>query len=676
MAKGKRLFHKACKAKGDFFVVKHQRGAALVALLAVLMLGASWTLLSRLNAASDDFVAAKRARNAEVLNQAKQALIGFVAAQAVRAEESNPGSLPCPENPGDFDSATGRQGRAGINCGLLSSQKVGRFPWRTLGTDQLVDADGEPLWYVVSRNWGVDIDAGTRVNSASSGLLTVDGAPAVALIIAPGAAFAVPAAPGCAAWNQIRSRTGTPDWRNYLECENATSPADAAFVSNGPSGSFNDQVLAVTAADVLGGIEAAIAARIQREIIPPLSDVYAASSWGLTGRERMFPFAAAFGDPAVARYRGAPPQTQGLLPFNYGEACNPDTEPRCLLMTWAPATPPAAYKPAGASACASSAGGCGYIQTQTCSWDPTDPTAASCDGEYHEDSGSPGGPGMRIEMTATITNVANGLRVLDAWIGARSNVALGAWQVMPPDIATAMNADGSATVKFGAALPNIAAKGWGTYAQYRIRLKVADHRILSTRPRQIDFNAGDSLQIRIGQTVVGAISGASGRVSRVTLLSGTWETGPGAAGTLAFYSVTGSFLRNEDLRVLGVTRARSIGPDIDADAALSWFARNEWYRHIYYAVADSYAWTGSGTCSSTLPVSCLRVAYLPVTTDQTKQRALLILMGRRMRDQTRPSANLADYLESAENRNLDGVFEQLKVGAFSNDRFISISKNP
>jgi hypothetical protein len=529
---------------------------------------------------------------------------------------------------------------------------------------------------VVSRNWGVDVDGGTRINSATTGQLILDGAPAVALIIAPGAALSVPAAPGCAAWSQTRSRIGTPDWRNYLECENADAPANVAFVNRGPEGAFNDQVLAVTAPEVLAGIEAAIAARTQREIVQPLSDVYTGPSWGLAGKERVFAFAAAFGDPATASYHGAPPRTQGLLPFNYGEACNPGTEPRCLPMTWSVAAPPLAYKPAGAGACAASAGGCGYIQTQTCSWDPTDLTAALCDGQYREDDANPGGPGMRIEMSATATNVATGLRVLDAWIAARPNTGTGAWQVMAPEIITTMNPDGSASVRFGATLPNIKAKGWGSFAQYRIRLKIADHRLLSTRPRSIDFNAGNAAQIRTGQTLVGASSGASGRVSRVMLVSGNWETDPGAAGTLTFYSVTGSFVSGENLRVLGNTRARAASVETDGDADLSWFARNEWYRHMYYAVASGYEWTGPGSCSHTAPVSCLQVANLPVAADQTRQRALLVLMGRRLRDQTRPSANLADYLESAENRNLDGVFEQLKVGAASNDRFISISRNP
>jgi hypothetical protein len=399
----------------------------------------------------------------------------------------------------------------------------------------------------------------------------------------------------------------------------------------------------------------------------------------LTGKERMFPFAAAFGDPGTSRFHGAPPATQGLLPFNYGEACVPAIEPRCFLMAFSPATPPVAYKPAGAGACASSAGGCGYIQTQTCRWDPTDATAALCEGEYREDEAISSGPGMRIEMTATITNIATGLRALDARVEARDDTAQGAWQGMPRDIATTMNADGSATIRFGATLPNIEAKGWGASALYRIRLKVADHPILAIRPREIAFKWGSS-EIRIGQTVTGVVSVAVGRVSRVTTTAGTWDAAAApaaqATGTITFYGVRGSFASNEDLQVAGATIARSTSTDNDAEVNLGWFARNEWYRHVYYAVADGYAWAGSGTCSDTSPVSCLRVANLSVAADQTKQRALLILMGKRIRDQARPSANLADYLDSEENRNLDGVFEQLKVGALSNDRFISISKNP
>ena len=251
-----------------------ERGVALLALLAVLVLGATWYLVSRLHQLSANATAAERARNARVLNQAKQALIGYVIAQANHAFENNPGALPCPEAPGSFNATNGTDGKT--NTGGCAGPAVGRYPWRTIGTDKLVDAAGEPLWYVISAGWAVTCSAcSTVVNSNSVGQLNIDGIasaalPAddsvVALIIAPGPAIAVAAAPGCPGWTQTRPATSgvAPDVRNYLECENASNPADANFVTGGPSGSFNDQVVKITVADIMPGIEAAVADRLQR----------------------------------------------------------------------------------------------------------------------------------------------------------------------------------------------------------------------------------------------------------------------------------------------------------------------------------------------------------------------------------------------------------------------------
>ncbi|MGE5641277.1 MAG: hypothetical protein ACM30H_14400, partial [Clostridia bacterium] len=282
--------------------IARQTGQVLIALLAVVLMGISYFLVSRLNATSTDYVTAKRQRNAKVLNQAKQALIGYVIAHANKVGENNPGALPCPEDPADFDGTTSRQGLAGTGC--ASSVKVGRFPWGTLGLDRLVDADSEPLWYVVSPNFGVATAPYASINSNSQGQLTVDGVAnaAIALIIAPGAAINAQSATGCTAWNQSRPLTGTPDWRNYLECDNATSPADTSFVTTGPSGSgFNDQVMVVTPADLMPGLEAAIADRMSREIAPLVKSAYAAvSAWNLTASAPIFPFAAPFADPSTS----------------------------------------------------------------------------------------------------------------------------------------------------------------------------------------------------------------------------------------------------------------------------------------------------------------------------------------------------------------------------------------
>jgi hypothetical protein len=294
---------------------------ALLVLLALIAMGTLWSVVSGLDAASNELLSAKQAHNARVLAQAKLALMGYVAAQANKSAENNPGSLPCPENPADFDSAY-NQGKVGSGC--ASSLKVGRFPWRTLGLDKLVDYDGEPLWYVVSTNWGPSTS--NVINSNTTSGLTVDGVAnaAIALIIAPGAALNVPTSTGCTAWSQARITTGTPDWRNYLECENATSPADVTFVTTGPSGAFNDQVITLTAAEMLPMIEASVANRIERDFGPALTSMYSGGSWSASS---WIPYAAAFGDPTTSNgqgstaVQGTSPLTysQGLLPLTYAE---------------------------------------------------------------------------------------------------------------------------------------------------------------------------------------------------------------------------------------------------------------------------------------------------------------------------------------------------------------------
>ena len=143
-----------------------QRGAALLVLLAILALGASWFLVSRLDALSASYSARDRQANAVVLNRAKQALIGYVAAQAGKGSplaEDNPGALPCPEHPWYINRVSpddGQEGRAGPAIGISSPgsgtancSSIGRYPWRTIGTEVLVDAAGEPLWFVVGPTW-------------------------------------------------------------------------------------------------------------------------------------------------------------------------------------------------------------------------------------------------------------------------------------------------------------------------------------------------------------------------------------------------------------------------------------------------------------------------------------------------------------------------------------------
>lgn len=195
---------------------RRQRGVVLIIMALIALLGVSWLLVSALStwlnpAATNPNV------NGRVLGQAKAALLGYVAADAMT--DNNPGSLPCPE-PGAY-VGTVNEGIAAGNCTLPA---VGRLPWRTLGLDRLQDASGQPLWYVVSPLWALPNSLATlNINFSTQGQLTVDGQAnaAVALIIAPGPPLSVQGSANCTARAQARDAR-PPDYRDYLECQNAS----------------------------------------------------------------------------------------------------------------------------------------------------------------------------------------------------------------------------------------------------------------------------------------------------------------------------------------------------------------------------------------------------------------------------------------------------------------------
>jgi hypothetical protein len=469
-----------------------ERGAALLALLAVIALTASWFLVSQLNAESGSLAAARKNRNAEVLNRAKQALIGYVAAQAAKSGENNPGAMPCPENPGDFADATGRQGLVGTSCGTTT---VGRFPWKTLGLDQLRDASGEPLWYVVGPGWGVASGSNTVINSNSTGQLTVDGVAndAIALIIAPGPAIAAPAATGCTAWNQARPTTGIPDSRNYLECENATGASFVTFkaptvdpVTKTVTQVSNDQVIKITVEDVMPALEAAIAHRTEREIVPALKSVYASNAWAtnLSAANPLFPYPATFSNPTTASYRGTAGLGAGLLPFFQTQGCTPATDPRCTTATTG-GSAFLVFSKSGADTYTSLIDilnplNIGWIRTQsTCSW-----TAQTyiCTGEY---SAFP----IAVTLRLRVTNVAMGLRTFDASKISCTAVDDAGGGIPSQNIgcaatSVALQSDGSAIVTVTTNwTPSILLSGWGTYANYVIsfdRAVFGDHALLDS----------------------------------------------------------------------------------------------------------------------------------------------------------------------------------------------------
>jgi hypothetical protein len=453
-------------------LARRQGGAALIAMVAIFALGASWYLVSRLKVESGLAAASVKARNVQVLNKAKAALIGYVATDALQAGETNPGALPCPEGV-NFIGVASTEGTSAPTVGSTACASVGRLPWRTLGLDKLVDAYGEPLWYVVGPTWRMaNTSTLLDINSNTPGDISVDGNTVVALIIAPGPAMNSLASTGCTARLQARAVPApSMNASDYLECFNSGT---LQFVTTAPATSRNDQIIRITVADIMPVIEAAVAKRIEREIVPALSSIYTSANWGgITAGKALYPYAAPFPSgvvtPSTSTYQGAAGTYQGLLPFNYTQGCNPATDPRCT-------TSLLAFAKTGSDARIS---GGGSIRTQsTCAWSAN---VYVCTGEYNASS-------ISLSFSFNVTNVAMGLRALDltkVTCTAVDDVGNGIpTQTVACSTSVTMQSNGSATFTVTTAtLPDVAGSGWGTYANYMINIDKAvlgDHALLNS----------------------------------------------------------------------------------------------------------------------------------------------------------------------------------------------------
>ena len=297
-----------------------QRGAALILLVTVLVIGVAWFTVGALGKAAPSD-AERELRTSLALQAAKQALLAYVAQDAASTGNDKPGRVPCPEFVG-----LSNVGVAAASCSNATAT-VGRLPWKTLGIDQLRDGWGEPLWYVLSPGF-----RSAPINFGSPGQLSYNGAAnaAVAVLIAPGRPLNTLANPatapvGCTKVDQqVAARNAaTLNPANFLECGNATG----SYANPGTSVWSNDRVLTVTAAEWADAIAGPVADRLQRQVAPKLAGWDAAElaatgkSWASAspnGYSRPYlPFASTFGDPTTNDYCGnaaATPVREGLAP--------------------------------------------------------------------------------------------------------------------------------------------------------------------------------------------------------------------------------------------------------------------------------------------------------------------------------------------------------------------------
>jgi type II secretory pathway pseudopilin PulG len=241
-----------------------QRGAALMVMLIIMVLGSAAFLVSALNSSSAQIERDKK--TADALAQAKAALIAYAVTDANR-----PGELPCPDANND-GVAVPVDDYNGSNCVSL----IGRLPWQTLGLPELRDGSGEHLWYAVSDSFHAN--GANPLNSDTAGTLTVNGNIAAANVIA------IVFAPEQPLPGQVRSAANINTPGAFLESVVITPTVYQQLTPNDlPRGAYtyNDQLLMITRDDLFPSVEKAVAKQFENLVTTPYY-----TTWGT------FPFAS------------------------------------------------------------------------------------------------------------------------------------------------------------------------------------------------------------------------------------------------------------------------------------------------------------------------------------------------------------------------------------------------
>lgn len=248
----------------------NQRGASLIILVLVLVLGGLAVVFSSLDGQS---IRAERDKKThEALAEAKLALIGYASRRGLATGAERPGELPCPDANND-----GLKDICAVNA-------VGRLPWRTLGISDLRDGDGERLWYAVSTNFK-EIPKIYPLNSDTLGTIslrdTVGGVlynaaannGLVAVIVSPGAPMTRQDGVG-----QMRDVANINNAINYLDI--ALGEDNQNFVNGNVNGFIagpikdatgnvilNDKLVSISQRDIMVPVEQRVAAAVVNELL-------------------------------------------------------------------------------------------------------------------------------------------------------------------------------------------------------------------------------------------------------------------------------------------------------------------------------------------------------------------------------------------------------------------------
>jgi len=219
-------------------------------MIVLLVVGITTALVSSLNYST--LQTARQENSSSSMALAKEALLGYAIARVDR-----PGELPCPDQDGDGQS----------NFATPCPAFVGYLPWKTLGIPELRDGSGAKLWYALSTNFNVG--SNSILNSDTEGQLSISGKTSInnvaAIVIAP-------SSPLC---NHTHSTNNIGDYLESISSVTATTALDSPPNNDCSSTPYNDQLLAITANQIIQPVEK----RIAREVKACL-DSYAELSGG------------------------------------------------------------------------------------------------------------------------------------------------------------------------------------------------------------------------------------------------------------------------------------------------------------------------------------------------------------------------------------------------------------
>lgn len=314
--------------RNDLRFSKHKiKGSVLLMMLVFLGIFAT-VLVSALGKANRQI---ERDRiTAAALAQAKEALLGYALRGDDGLSPSRPAAFPCPDTHVPSDPVNpSNDPLYGTSVSPCSDGAIGRFPWRTLKTAELLDDSGTPIWYALSGNFRGTISI---INSDSKGTLQVRAADGAALVTPQGSeAVAILFAPGVALTGQARASAAEKTApANYLEAVGAISNATGAaiagncnvlnqgaaaqancptFIAGNPSATFNDRLLPVTPKDFMPIVERRVAKIAETQ----LAGYY--TTCGYYPRPALFSNAACLPGGSTINCFPDSSATQGRFPF-------------------------------------------------------------------------------------------------------------------------------------------------------------------------------------------------------------------------------------------------------------------------------------------------------------------------------------------------------------------------